>query len=536
MHHAAIISQLALWTTGIQAFQSPSSSQPRTLHDVEDVGKRDLVAPMARDASGPLGFVTFKMATKGGASSADMVSKRIPQIAQNLARKYGSELPSRTTHEDATLVDRGNTYTVATPVTPSQSNTAGVYQDGTDYSYFIKAEIGSEATPMYMLIDTGASTTWVMSSDCKSDPCTRHNTYGSEDSKTLTDSGKSFSVEYGSGEVSGHYVDDTMNVAGLSVQYEFGLANVTSSQFASFPFEGILGLARNSGNFNDALKKAKVIDANIFAVSLSRAADGTNDGEISFGALDPSKYTGDITYTSTTDDTSWSIIMDDVTVGGKSSGNSGKTAYIDTGTTYAFGPPDDVAAVYKLIPDSKSDDGVTYTFPCDTTAQLGYTFSGKSFTVSAKDFIGASGDDNMCTGNLFGMEVVEGAWLLGDMFLKNVYSVFDIDGKRIGFASRPTSTGTTTALASSSTVVSTVVTENGATTLTTITTSSTATGVPSLGFTGGHDGSTSAADASTTTGSSATATSTSTSSGEQSQVCNLYVSISCIISVIALVI
>jgi hypothetical protein len=69
MHHAAIISQLALWTTGIQAFQSPSSSQPRTLHDVEDVGKRDLVAPMARDASGPLGFVTFKMATKAGASS-----------------------------------------------------------------------------------------------------------------------------------------------------------------------------------------------------------------------------------------------------------------------------------------------------------------------------------------------------------------------------------------------------------------------------------------------------------------------------------
>ncbi|KAI0163039.1 aspartic peptidase domain-containing protein [Pestalotiopsis sp. NC0098] len=529
MHSTAIISQLALWTTGIQALQP---SQPRAQHDVQDAVKRDVVA---RDSAGPMGFVTFKMATKVSAPSDDLVSKRIPQIAQNLARKYGSELPSRTTHEDATLVDRENTYSVATPVTPSQSNSAGVYQDGTDYSYFIQADIGSAATPMYMLIDTGASTTWVMSSDCKSDPCEKHNTYGSEDSKTLTDTGKTFSVEYGSGEVSGHYVDDTMKVAGLSIQYEFGLANVTSSQFSSFPFEGILGLARNTGNFNDALKKAKVVDANIFAVSLSRASDGTNDGEISFGAVDTGKYTGDITYTTTTDDVSWSIIMDDVTIDGNSAGVKGKTAYIDTGTTYAFAPPDDVEAIYKLIPDSKSTDGVTYTFPCDSTAELALTFSGTSFAVSAKDFIGASGSDNQCTGNLFGMEVVEGAWLLGGMFLKNVYSVFDIDGKRVGFASKSAGSGTTTASASTSTTVSTIVTENGATTLTTITSSSTATGGPSMGFTGGRDGS-STADT-TTTGTASTSTPTgSTSSGEQSQVHGLYVSISCIISIIALVI
>jgi hypothetical protein len=363
------------------------------------------------------------------------VSKRVARIAQDLSRKYGSELPSRTTHENAPLVDRANTYSVVTPVTPTQTNSAGIFQDGTDYSYFIQAQLGSAATPMYMLIDTGASTTWVMGSGCTSDPCTKHTTFGSEDSSTLKDTGKSFSVEYGSGDVSGHYVDDTMKVAGMSVQYEFGLANVTSSQFSSFPFDGILGLARNDGNFNDALKNSKMISANIFAVSLSRNSDGTNDGEISFGAVDTTKYTGDITYTSTTDDSSWSIAMDDVTVGGTSAGVKGRTAYIDTGTTYAFAPPADVKALYKLIPNSQSSDGVTYTFPCDTTAQVAFTFSGKSYSVNAKDFIGASGSNNQCTGNIFGMEVVSGSWLLGDMFLKNVYSVFDSDGKRIGESS-----------------------------------------------------------------------------------------------------
>ncbi|KAH6656757.1 aspartic peptidase domain-containing protein, partial [Truncatella angustata] len=304
--------------------------------------------------------------------------------------------------------------------------------DGTDYSYFIQAQLGSAGTPMYMLIDTGASTTWVMGTGCTSDACTKHSTYGPGDSKTLKDTGKSFSVEYGSGDVSGHYVDDTMAVAGLSVPYEFGLANVTSSQFSSFPFDGILGLARNSGNFNDALKQAKVIDANIFAVSLSRTADGANDGEISFGAIDTSKYTGDITYTSTTDDVSWSIAMDDVSAGGESAGVKGREAYIDTGTTYAFAPPDDVKAMYALIPDSKSSDGVTWTIPCDSTAKIAFTFSGATYSVNAKDFIGASTSNNRCIGNIFGMEVVSGSWLLGDVFLKNVYSVFDIDGKRIG--------------------------------------------------------------------------------------------------------
>lgn len=361
------------------------------------------------------------------------ISKRVTQIAQDLARKHGSELPPRTASEDATLVDRANTYSVVAPVIPTQSNSVGVYQDGTDYSYFIQIQLGSAATPLYMLIDTGASTTWVMSSSCTSDPCTKHSTFGAGDSKTLVDTGKSFSVEYGSGDVSGHLVNDTVKVAGLTVPYEFGLANVTSSQFSSFPFDGILGLARNTGNFNDALKSAKVTSANLFAVSLSRSSDGANTGEISFGALDTAKYTGDITYTPVTDNVSWSIAMDGVSVGGTSVGVKGRVAYIDTGTTYAFAPPDDVKALYKLIPNSASSDGVTYTLPCDSTAQVAFTFSGTSYSVNAKDFVGAStGSDNQCTGNIFGMEVVSGAWLLGDMFLKNVYSVFDMDGKRVG--------------------------------------------------------------------------------------------------------
>lgn len=319
------------------------------------------------------------------------------------------------------------------PATPTQSNSGGIYQDGTDYSYFIQAQLGSRATPMYMLIDTGASTTWVMGSGCKSAACTTHNSFGSADSTTFKDTGTSFSVGYGSGDVSGDLIEDSMKVAGLSVTYSFGLANETSSQFTQFPFDGILGLSMGAEpNFLASLKKAKVVDSNIFAVSLSRSSDGTNEGEISFGAANPSKYTGAISYTALSTKDSWAIPMGDVTVSGKSIGITSKPAYIDTGTTFAFGPPADVTALYKTIPNSKStDNGVTWTVPCDYTISIAFTFSGKSYALSAKDFLSPR-SDGTCTGNIYGMEVVTGAWLLGDVFLKNVYTVFDLDQSRIG--------------------------------------------------------------------------------------------------------
>lgn len=400
-----------------------------------------------------MGFVTFKMDQSVSTVRAQLslpiryslltvlqrnthdesLTEKVSRMAHSLAKKYNTELPTRTTKGGATLVNRENTYSVETPTTPTHTNSAGIYQDGTDYSYFIQAHIGSASTPMYLLIDTGASTSWVMGSGCESDACTTHDTFGSEDSTTLVDSGTAFSVEYGSGSVSGHTVEDTFRVAGLNVTYSFGLSNVTSDQFSSFPFDGILGLSRSDGNFNDALKDANAISTNIFAVSLARHSDGTNDGEISFGSTDPDKYTGDITYTTTDDSTSWAIPLDDVTVDGTGVGLDDRSAYIDTGTTYAFGPPADVEAMYKLIPDSNStDDGVTWTFPCDSSATVAFTFSGKSFNVSAKDLTSSSGSDGRCSGNIFGMEVVSGAWLLGDLFLKNVYAVFDVDGGRIG--------------------------------------------------------------------------------------------------------
>ncbi|GAP83820.1 putative aspartic-type endopeptidase [Rosellinia necatrix] len=434
MHRVFIYLQFTLWITSIYALVQglPESQYETRSQDVD---------PKSR------GFVTFKLVKKSAVSNKLRVAitPRAPQ----------SSSPGKA--EPATIVERVPGYKVVKAQEPNFDNSAGIDQDGTDYSYFAEVELGSEGKKLYMLLDTGASTTWVMGSTCTSKSCLMHNTFGPDDSKTYNDTGKAYAVEYGTGSVRGHVVEDSLALAGLSVTLPFGVANTTSDQFTQFPFDGILGLATSSDTWLSAVKNAELIDANVFGISLSRNSDGTNDGEIVFGALNPNKYTGDITYSPVKSNSAWTILMDNILVSGSSAGFTGRSAYIDTGTSFVFGPPDDVEAMYKLIPGSSSKDGSAYTIPCDTDSKIAFTFSGQSWNVSSKDFISPPNSNGICTGNIYGMEYVPGGWLLGDVFLKNVYSVFDVDNGQIGFAAKaisestePSTTTTTDPMATAS--------------------------------------------------------------------------------------
>lgn len=184
-----------------------------------------------------------------------------------------------------------------------------------------------------MLMDTGADSTWVMTSGCTSDACTKHNTFGSSDSTSLQVSNTAFSIQYGSGSVTGKYATDNLAIAGMTLNATFGLASTTSSDFLSFPFDGIMGLARSSSppGFIDTLVASKQLKSNIFSININRNSDGAKDGEITFGGIDTSKFTGSLTYSAVSGTSgAWVIPVDDIGVNGKKSGLTGKTAYIDT--------------------------------------------------------------------------------------------------------------------------------------------------------------------------------------------------------------
>ncbi|KAK3315330.1 aspartic peptidase domain-containing protein [Apodospora peruviana] len=533
--------QLTLWVAAVQAFF------PWFPDDCAETGECKGPGSSKRGVDGQTldediaGFIGFEVVHKGPVPDEDASARaaRAARTARRLAAKYAPLRASRTSQIEPGLRARANEYSVIEPAVPTSSSTAGIYQDGTDFSYFIKALYGSSAKPAYMLLDSGAGTSWVMGSDCTSAACEMHNTFGgAKDSTSFTLTDKTFDISYGSGSVSGVVGNDIVQLAGMKANMSFGIASTTSQDFVHFPFDGILGLSMSKGgtdNFMAVLKSDKILASNLFAITISRSTEVTNTGAITFGSIDPARFTGDISYTNVASSAGgdWAVPMDDMGFDGKGIGIKGRLAYIDTGTSFVFGPPSDVAAIHKLIPGASSKDGVTYEVPCDINKPITISFSGVSYAVSPKDWVSGSGDK--CTSNFYGHEVVKGSWLLGDVFLKNVYSVFDADAVRIGFANKPVAqevTETTTTTSSTTTTAS----DGKGTTVSNPTITSSPAGPspvpPAVGFSGQGTESTAGGTAVAETGASASAT--PASPGEQLEK-NKYVSILCIVAVIAMV-
>ena len=321
-------------------------------------------------------------------------------------------------------------------------NAMAIDEDGQDYSYFSTMKFGSTQTPMYMLIDTGSANTWVMGTECTSSSCQSHNLFGPPDSTTLNVTKDAWSVTYGTGTVEGVTASDTVAFANYSIELGFGLASTASDDFSSYPMDGILGLGLpssdiiNTPTIMQVLSSHNDLASNIVGIHLQRNSDGAKDGQITFGGVDKTKFSGDLSYTKALAGAGdWEIPVGNSAVNGISTNLTGKTAIIDTGTSYILMPPNDAQALHSLIPGSV-ENGEYYSIPCDATAVVQYTFSGVVYEVTSKDYLGKP-SGNLCTSNIIGHQAFgPDQWILGDVFLKNVYAVFDYDKLQVGFGTK----------------------------------------------------------------------------------------------------
>ena len=296
---------------------------------------------------------------------------------------------------------------------------------------------------MYMLVDTGATNSWVMGSGCKSEACGVHNIFGSEDSSTLKRTGAGFTIGYGTGVVSGELVNDTVVMGGLSFFTTFGLATNVSDEFSTLPADGILALSRpKSGNSGyttilETLIQSKVLESNVIGINLQRASDGTADGELNFGSPDTTKYTGELSYVDTVPgNKDWEIPIDDIVIDGVACNFTGETSYIDTGTSFMLFPTQDAQQIHSLIPRSRQVDEL-FQLPCSSDVLFQIKISGIAYSIRPEDYVGnpIEGGD-FCTSTIVGgLEIAPKKWILGDVFLKNVYTVLDFDKDRIGKSS-----------------------------------------------------------------------------------------------------
>jgi hypothetical protein len=269
--------------------------------------------------------------------------------------------------------------------------------------------------------------------------CGKHTFLGTQSSSSFVESNPPapFEVTYGTGNVQGVIVQDDIVVAGLPLKaHTFGVANAESDDFSAdtTPFDGLMGLAQSTLSEQkvptpiESLAAAGAVSDAIVSYKIPRLSDQKNDGEITFGGLDASKFVANtlvsIPLASTTG--FWEGALDAISVDGKSLGLNGRTAILDTGTTLIVAPPADAAAVHAVIPGAKSDGQGGFTVPCTTSANVALTFGGKAFSINSADLAvdpvdptNLSGD---CVSGISSGEVGGATeWLVGDVFLKNVY-------------------------------------------------------------------------------------------------------------------
>ncbi|KAK6992211.1 aspartic peptidase A1 [Favolaschia claudopus] len=330
-----------------------------------------------------------------------------------------------------------------------------ITNQGADSSFYGSLAIGTPAVSFNVILDTGSSDLWVAGNTCTTG-CSSVQTFDPNQSSTFNNQNQDFQIVYGSGQASGTIATETVQMAGFSVSNQgFAVADQVSGGLLSAPVSGLLGLAWQSIASTRAVPFAQTLasgtawDSPVMAFQLTRFSNqsGTQQleagGSFSMGFVNTTLYTGDIEYINMpTTNSYWILPLTTLTVQGNSiSLPSGSASYaaIDTGTTAVGGPPDQIAAIYSQIPNSAPGTGNYqgyYTYPCDTTVTVTLAFGGSTWTMSPADFRLSRVGSGTCLGAFFSLTTGSNApsWIVGDSFLKNVYSVFRFNPPSIGFA------------------------------------------------------------------------------------------------------
>merc|ERR1711981_367969 len=298
-----------------------------------------------------------------------------------------------------------------------------------------------------VVFDTGSANVWVPGKACGFLTCWLHPRYDESKSPTYQKDGRPYKVQYGSGPVEGVFSKDTVTVGSIDVKGQlfaevskvsFGPLNIA---FAAGKFDGLLGLGFKSiSQYQiptpfEAMMDQKLIDESVFAFYLQE--DASKQGELVFGGIDHSHYTGELVDVPLTSETYWEVSLDSMKFGGSSVISSPQKAIIDSGTSLLAGPKEVVAALAKQV-GATSVLGKEYVIDCSKKSflpDLEVTLGGKAFTLSADDYVlSVSGQ---CLFAFIGLDVPPPRgplWIMGDVFMRKYYCVFDYGNKKMRIA------------------------------------------------------------------------------------------------------
>ncbi|KAJ1332104.1 hypothetical protein BSLG_009037 [Batrachochytrium salamandrivorans] len=268
-----------------------------------------------------------------------------------------------------------------------------------------------------VVFDTGSSNLWVPSTRCSSIACWLHHRYDAGQSSTYVANGTEFAIQYGTGVWRGVISQDTLTIGDLTIEGQgFGESvKEPGITFAVGRFDGIFGLGFDTISVEKVvpplynLVHQNQLEAPLFGVWLGGSSE-SEGGEITF----------DLSTTTT--------LMDPL-----------------VGSSLFALPVAEAEAINAAIGGKKNWSG-QYVVDCATVSslpELTLQFGGHKFPLSGEDYtlkvnagpIGGGGDQ--CISGFMGLDIPAPAgpiWIVGDVFLRKYYTVYDLGNARVGFA------------------------------------------------------------------------------------------------------
>ncbi|KAB0357744.1 hypothetical protein FD754_001900 [Muntiacus muntjak] len=276
--------------------------------------------------------------------------------------------------------------------------------------------IGTPSQEFQVIFHTGSSDLCIPSLFCTS-PNSIQVRFRRLESSTFRPTQKTFSIAYGSGSMKGFLAYDTIWIGDLvSTDQPFGLS-VAEYGCEGVCFDAILGLNYPNlsifgaiPNFNDP-KNQSAISEPVFAFYLSKAKDSV----VMFGGVDHRYYKGELNWVPLTQMGHWCVHMNCISI---------KRQVIACSASLILGPRRLINNIQKLISATPrgSEHYISY-FAVNNLPSIIFTINGINYPVPARAYIL---DHTVSTST--------GKWILGDVFLRLHFSVFDRGNDRTGLA------------------------------------------------------------------------------------------------------
>lgn len=317
--------------------------------------------------------------------------------------------------------------------------------------------IGTPPAEFSLAFDTGSSWLWVVDSSCNRNCPDVSRTYKAPLSSSYLSLNSTVSLGYGAGAATGYLGAETVwlsrevevgNQTFITVRNSTGFEGFSADGMLVLPTQG-LGFSSNSQSHSTLIENLYAqgyIDTPVFSIFLSDADFGgvqSLPSSISIGSWDLKTYSNShsFVYLPVYSNTGyWTVPLKSVQLGDTPLHGNPYLAIVDSGTSPLIGPAGQVLIILEFFVKRWSCVFQSGLLECECNNNLSempdlqFTLgrTGYSFVLKPAMYIVRS-KQGKCR-LMLAAHKDDGLWILGNVFLRAYYAVFDMGNSRLGLA------------------------------------------------------------------------------------------------------